>query len=82
MKICRSFATVLLFTLFIIPAVSPAWQGKVVKVSDGDTIEVLHNGIAEKIRLYGIDCPEKKHSGIVCRTRNPPIGTVTVFLFF
>ena len=60
MKICRSFVTVLLFTLFIIPAVSPAWQGKVVKVSDGDTIEVLHNGIAEKIRLYGIDCPEKK----------------------
>ena len=60
MKICRSFVTVLLFTLFIIPAVSQAWQGKVVKISDGDTIEVLHNGIAEKIRLYGIDCPEKK----------------------
>ena len=35
------------------------WNGKVVGVSDGDTITVLHDGIAEKIRLYGIDCPEK-----------------------
>lgn len=60
MKICRFLLTVLIFILFIIPAVSLAWQGKVVKVSDGNTIEVLHNGIAEKIRLYGIDCPEKK----------------------
>ena len=29
-----------------------------VGISDGDTIEVLHEGKAEKIRLYGIDCPE------------------------
>jgi endonuclease YncB( thermonuclease family) len=62
MKICRSLLIVLLFTLFIIPGVSRAWQGKVVRVSDGDTIEVLHNGIAEKIRLYGIDCPEKQQN--------------------
>ena len=33
--------------------------GKVVGVSDGDTINVLHNGKAERIRLSGIDCPEK-----------------------
>jgi len=26
---------------------------------DGDTIEVLHNNHAERIRLSGIDCPEK-----------------------
>jgi len=31
----------------------------VVGVADGDTIEVLHDGRGEKIRLYGIDCPEK-----------------------
>ena len=31
----------------------------VVSVLDGDTIEVLHNGRAERIRLSGIDCPEK-----------------------
>jgi len=36
-----------------------AWQGKVVGISDGDTIKVLHNGKEEKIRLYGIDTPEK-----------------------
>jgi micrococcal nuclease len=28
-------------------------------VADGDTITVLHNGDAEKIRFWGIDCPEK-----------------------
>jgi endonuclease YncB( thermonuclease family) len=31
----------------------------VVSVLDGDTIEVLHNTRAERIRLSGIDCPEK-----------------------
>lgn len=31
----------------------------VVSVFDGDTIDVLHNGQAERIRLSGIDCPEK-----------------------
>lgn len=36
-----------------------AWTGKVVSVSDGDTIKVLHDGKEEKIRLYGIDTPEK-----------------------
>lgn len=30
----------------------------VVKVIDGDTIEVMHNGEVEKIRLVGIDTPE------------------------
>jgi endonuclease YncB( thermonuclease family) len=28
-------------------------------VADGDTITVLHNGQPEKIRFWGIDCPEK-----------------------
>ncbi len=45
------------------PEVSPkvkvvAFEGEVVAVTDGDTIEVMHNGQVEKIRLYGIDCPE------------------------
>jgi micrococcal nuclease len=31
----------------------------VVSVLDGDTIEVLHNTRPERIRLNGIDCPEK-----------------------
>lgn len=35
------------------------WTGKCIGVSDGDTIKVLHNGLPVKVRLYGIDCPEK-----------------------
>ena len=32
---------------------------RTIAVLDGDTIEVLHNNRAERIRLNGIDCPEK-----------------------
>jgi len=35
------------------------FSGQVVGVLDGDTIEVLHRNRAERIRLNGIDCPEK-----------------------
>lgn len=34
-------------------------SGPVISILDGDTIEVLHNNHAERIRLNGIDCPEK-----------------------
>jgi len=43
-------------------AVAASFTGKVVRVSDGDTIQVMHNGMAEKVRLHGIDCPEKKQA--------------------
>ncbi len=36
-----------------------AWDGKVVSVTDGDTIKVLKDGKQVKIRLASIDCPEK-----------------------
>ena len=49
-----------LLILLLPPQLSFAWQGKVVGVSDGDTITVMHNGKGEKIRLYGVDCPEKR----------------------
>ena len=47
--------------LLLLPATSFAadFSGPVVSVLDGDTIEVLHNTHAERIRLNGIDCPEK-----------------------
>ncbi len=38
------------------------FTGRVVGVSDGDTITVLHNGKGERIRLHGIDCPEKRQA--------------------
>lgn len=36
--------------------------GKVVGISDGDTIKILNDKSLIKIRLYGIDTPEKKQS--------------------
>ena len=35
------------------------FSGPVVSILDGDTLEVLHNQHPERIRLSGIDCPEK-----------------------
>lgn len=50
----------LLFFLLVSPAFAfETWSGKVVGVIDGDTMDVLHDGQAERIRLNGIDCPEK-----------------------
>jgi endonuclease YncB( thermonuclease family) len=49
-------------TLILLIIASPSladFSGSVVGVLDGDTIDVLHNGQAERIRLNGIDCPEK-----------------------
>jgi endonuclease YncB( thermonuclease family) len=46
-------ASVLLFASNVITA-------KVIGVSDGDTIKILHNNREVKVRLYGIDSPEKK----------------------
>jgi endonuclease YncB( thermonuclease family) len=40
-------------------ALAPDFSGPVVSILDGDTIDVLHNGHAERICLSGIDCPEK-----------------------
>jgi micrococcal nuclease len=56
----------LLFSIFLFsPPVEAAdfpFTGKVVAVLDGDTIEVLHHGKAERIRLNGVDSPEKKQA--------------------
>jgi len=49
-----------LVVLVVLPCPAWAWSGKVIGVADGDTITVLHNKHPEKIRLYGIDCPEKR----------------------
>ena len=51
-----------LLTILILPSLLWAWSGKVVGVADGDTITVLHNGKGERIRLYGIDTPEKRQA--------------------
>jgi micrococcal nuclease len=38
---------------------SAHFSGNVVSILDGDTIEVLHDKRPERVRLNGIDCPEK-----------------------
>lgn len=39
-----------------------AFTALVVSVTDGDTIDVLSNGRPTRIRLHGIDCPEKRQA--------------------
>jgi micrococcal nuclease len=58
--VAKTFTVLLLFSVIALPIQASAWQGKVVGVSDGDTITVMHDGKGEKIRLYGVDCPEKR----------------------
>ena len=51
----------MLLALFVsaCSSIAATFEGKVVKVSDGDTITVLRNGEQVKVRLGGIDAPEK-----------------------
>ena len=52
--------------VLILAAIAPqglyAWTGKVVRIADGDTITVLHDRTEVKIRLHGIDTPEKRQA--------------------
>jgi endonuclease YncB( thermonuclease family) len=43
----------------VCPVIAADFTGKVIGVLDGDTLGVLHNQHPERIRLSGIDCPEK-----------------------
>ncbi len=59
----NNFLLVLIFLcITVFPIKSVAFTGKVVKVVDGDTIHVRNNNTQEKIRLFGIDCPERKQA--------------------
>jgi len=52
----------LIVAAFLAPAgiAGESFSGRVVAISDGDTIRAMHNDRAERIRLWGIDCPEKR----------------------
>ena len=41
------------------PTMAGEFSGKVVRVIEGDTLEVMYKGVAERVRLNGIDCPER-----------------------
>lgn len=52
--------TKILTLILLLPLSLFAFSGKVIKISDGDTITILQDKEQTKVRLYGIDAPEKK----------------------
>ncbi len=62
----RLTSGLVLFLFFLIPWTllrAATLEGRVVKLSDGDTITVLdRENVQHKIRLTGIDAPEKKQA--------------------
>jgi micrococcal nuclease len=55
------YAAVVVLWCMLAPLLDAAEQftGKVVGISDGDTLSVLREGKAVKVRLHGVDTPEK-----------------------
>jgi endonuclease YncB( thermonuclease family) len=60
----KTASVFLLFVILFCSAFTNRTEtGRVVGVSDGDTITILHDDYSqEKIRLFGIDCPEKSQA--------------------
>jgi len=58
--IARILAVYLLVSAFSLPTSAVTLQGKVVRVSDGDTLTVLVDQRQVKIRLAEIDAPESR----------------------
>lgn len=56
----RSFFAAVVLSIAFFDAYGASFIGKCVGVSDGDTISVMRDGEAVKVRLSGIDCPETK----------------------
>lgn len=55
-------AAVLLLIAAVISAAAQACTGRVVGVTDGDTVKVLCDGIETKVRLDQIDAPERNQA--------------------
>lgn len=51
--------TLLISAVLVSPLFAADVPGKVISILDGDTLEVLNGHHADRIRLRGIDCPEK-----------------------
>lgn len=56
-----SLVSLILFSGCSYPSTEQLITGKVVKVVDGDTINIKINGNEEKVRLIGVDTPETHH---------------------
>lgn len=60
---CTRILLLIVTLLAAIPALADALAGRVVAIADGDTVTVLDNSNKQwKIRLMGIDSPEKKQA--------------------
>jgi micrococcal nuclease len=55
----EAVVSLLALLMVVAPATAADFKAEVIRVLDGDTIEVLHEKKPERVRLYGIDCPEK-----------------------
>ena len=65
------------FAVFLLPYFCFAdFTGPLISVLDGDTIKVLYNTHPERVRLSGIDCPEK---GQAFGNRAKQAGSAVVF---
>jgi endonuclease YncB( thermonuclease family) len=53
-----SLLSIAVIVLWALTALAGALSGQVVRVLDGDLLEIHHQGKTERIRLNGIDCPE------------------------
>jgi endonuclease YncB( thermonuclease family) len=76
-----------IFFLFLLGIASKTFsqqtiKGKIVRVSDGDTITLLNeNNRQIRIRLYGIDCPDygqKYYGTIFIEAEASIIGTLNL----
>ena len=54
-----AFAVLFWLTILNTTSFGADFSGEVVSVLDGDTIEIMNGHHADRIRLSGIDCPEK-----------------------
>lgn len=54
----HSVVACLLFVLSPLTVLAETFEGKVVGISDGDSISVLRTGRAVKVRLWRVDAPE------------------------
>ena len=50
------------------------FTGKVVAITDADTIKIMHADVAERIRLRGIVCPESSRRSAQGQSNSPAIS--------
>src|SRR5215471_1613957 len=60
---CAMTRRLFLLALAATSLLAEDFTGRVVGISDGDTIRVMHEGRAERVRLWGIDTPDSGSPG-------------------